>query len=449
MIWDSDAATLAQAYASGRRDPVEMVEAVLPAMADQPAVFLDAFAERARREAMASRARWRAGAPLSVLDGVPVAWKDMFDVRGHRTTGASATRMQCQPAAQDAAVVRRLTQAGLVNVGKTNLSEFAYSGLGLNPHFGTPVLPRAGLADRAPGGSSAGSAIAVAAGIVPLAMGTDTAGSIRVPAAFNGLLGWRASCARYDLQGVMPLAPSLDTIGPLARSARDLATLDALLRGDVAPALAPASLSALRLVVDPAILQAPVVSAAVQAQTEQCLQRLARAGVAVETRRVAAWHEAWRIQDEYGWLGGFEAFALHQPLLDSPAAAQLDVRVRARLEQTRAQPAVAVVHAYQAQARLQAAMAAELDGALLLTPTTAHVAPPLAALENDPAEFARCNLATLRLTMPGSYLDMPGVSLPSGQDAQGLPTGVLLSGPCGADTQVLRAALAVAQVLTN
>lgn len=227
----NDATALAEAFAQGRTDPVQVLEQALELAEVTPHVFISLCPARARREAEAAAARWRDGQPLSLFDGVPLAWKDLFDVAGTITTAAAQVRRDAPPANVDAPSVRQLCRAGLVSLGKTNLSEFAYSGLGLNPHFGTPINPHSDAQPRIPGGSSAGSAVAVAAGIVPIAMGTDTAGSIRIPAAFNGLVGYRATSRRYDRDGVFPLAHSLDSLGPLTRSVRDAWVVDGLLRG--------------------------------------------------------------------------------------------------------------------------------------------------------------------------------------------------------------------------
>src|SRR5215207_8190408 len=182
-----DALAIGRRLADRDADPTALVEESLERAGALASAFTALTAARARREAAASAARLRAGAPNGPLDGVPVAWKDLIDVAGVPTTAASALRRDAPAATSDAPVVARLAAAGMVCIGKTNLSELAYSGLGLNPHFGTPPNPRG--AGRAPGGSSSGSAAAVAAGIVPCAIGTDTAGSIRVPAAFCGIAG--------------------------------------------------------------------------------------------------------------------------------------------------------------------------------------------------------------------------------------------------------------------
>lgn len=445
-----DAIALAEAFASGRTDPVQVLEQALEQAARAEHVFVSLTEARARREAQASAARWRAGQPLSGFDGVPMAWKDLFDVAGSVTTAAAAVRRNAPPALLDATSVSLLSRAGMVCLGKTNLSEFAYSGLGLNPHFGTPVNPFSDAQPRIPGGSSSGSAVAVAAGIVPIAMGTDTAGSIRVPAAFNALVGFRASSRRHNRDGVFPLAHSIDSIGPLTRSVRDAWMIDELLQGrDPRQAPPVRSLAGQRFWVEQAVLEDARVEAAVRANVLAGVQALRTAGALVEIRPLPAFQASLALIRDHGWLGAAEAFALHEALLDSADAERLDPRVRRRLEAARPMTASQVLKLYDARSTLQRQLVEELDGAVLITPAVAHVAPPLAPLEADDELFARTNLATLSLTMPGSLLDMPGVNLPSGRDSQGLPTGLLLSVPQGEDARLLRVARSVEATLAN
>ncbi|HTE64323.1 MAG TPA: amidase family protein [Solirubrobacteraceae bacterium] len=413
------------------------------------AVFITVTEERARREAAASAERLRAGAPRGPLDGVPVAWKDLFDVAGTPTTAASALRRDAALAATDAPVVARLAAAGMVCVGKTNLSELAYSGLGLNPHFGTPRNPHG--SGRAPGGSSSGSAVAVAAGVVPCAIGTDTAGSIRVPAAFCGIVGFRPSSARSDGTGLLPLAPSLDTIGPLATSVADVVALDAALRGVEPPApaaaalrgvepSAPAAAAPLRLVV-PAGDLVDDVDPGVAACFAAALDALADAGAEIVRRPLAALERARALLAEHGSIVGHEAWRVHAALLDSPDAQRIDRRVLRRLREGRALPPAGYDALVRARPRARAALAAELGTALAVLPTAPHVAPEIAALERDDDVFMAVNTRTLRATLATSYLDMPGVSLPMGTAEHGLPAGLLLTGASGEDDRVLAAAL--------
>ncbi|WP_455912704.1 amidase [Pseudomonas putida] len=441
----SDATSMAEAFASGRSDPVQVLEQALLHASMAPTVFISLTAERARREAEAAAARWRAGQPLSVFDGVPLAWKDLFDVAGSITTAGAAYRREAPAALLDAPSVGLLCRAGMVSLGKTNLSELAYSGLGLNPHFGTPYNPNGSDQPRIPGGSSSGSAVAVAGGIVPIAMGTDTAGSIRIPAALNGVVGYRSSSRRYSRDGVFPLAHTLDSLGPLTRSVRDALVIDDLLNGRTQTHVAR-SLKGQRFVLEQGALED--IEPAVRNNLLRAMDLIKAAGALIEVRPSATFQVTLNLIKQDGWLGSFEAFALHEALLDSRDADLLDPRVRRRLEAARSLPASQLLHLIDERRRLQCQLVDELDGAVLITPTVAHVAPPLAPLEADDELFVKTNLATLRLTMPGSLLDMPGVSLPSGRDALGLPTGLLLSAPSGEDARLLRVALSVESVMT-
>jgi aspartyl-tRNA(Asn)/glutamyl-tRNA(Gln) amidotransferase subunit A len=428
--------------AQGSIDAVARCEIALERARAATSVFITLSEERARREAAASAERLRAGVPRGPLDGVPVAWKDLVDVAGTPTTAASALRRDAELAASDAPVVARLAAAGMVCVGKTNLSELAYSGLGLNPHFGTPPNPRG--SGRAPGGSSSGSAVAVAAGVVPCAIGTDTAGSIRVPAAFCGIAGFKPSSARSDGTGLLPLAPSLDTIGPLATSVADLVALDALLRGVGPPPSAAAP--PLRLVV-PAGDLVDDVDPGVAACFAAALDALADAGAEIVRRPLAALDDARALLAEHGSIVGHEAWRVHAALLDSPDARRIDRRVMRRLRDGRALPAAGYDALLRERPRVRAALAAELGPALVVLPTAPHVAPEIAALERDDDFFMAVNTRTLRATLATSYLDMPGVSLPMGAAEDGLPAGLLLTGPSGEDDRVLAAALSAEAAL--
>jgi aspartyl-tRNA(Asn)/glutamyl-tRNA(Gln) amidotransferase subunit A len=429
--------------AAGELDAEAECEAALARAADAGPVFTQRTPERARAEARAAAVRLRAGAAAGPLDGVPVAWKDLADVAGTVTTAASALRQELTPAAADAPAVARLAAAGLVCVGKTNLSELAFSGLGLNPHLGTPPNPLDPA--RAPGGSSSGSAVAVAAGVVPCAIGTDTSGSIRVPAAFCGIAGFKPSVARVDRAGVLPLAPSLDSVGPLATTVADLIALDAALRG-VRGADVPAAAGDLRFVVAEG---EPVddLDCGVAVAFAAAVETLADAGAQVERRPVAALAEAAALLRAHGLLVAHEAWRTHAALLDSPAAERLDRRVLRRLRDGRALAPEGRTALLEARPRVQAAFERELGGALLLTPSSPHVAPLIDALEADDDAFLAANARTLRITMPTSYLDAPGVALPIGPAEAGLPASLLVSGPAGGDDRVLAAALAAEAAL--
>lgn len=431
-----------EAYATGRETPVEATERALAAAA-APAcdhAFISLTADRARREAAASRARWAAGAPLGPLDGVPVAVKDLVDVAGTVTTAGSVLRRHARPAGSDAPVAARLSAAGAVLIGKTNLSEFAFSGLGLNPHFGTPenaIEPGA-----IPGGSSSGSAVAVALGVVSGAVGTDTSGSIRIPAAFNRVAGYRPSRARISQTGVFPLAPNLDSVGPLATCVEDLAWLDAVFRDG--PPVAPSGPR--RLCVPSGGLGAGL-DPEVDAAFEAALDTLARQGWRIERRRFPALEAVADLLAEMGSLATWEAAGVHRHLLEHPDEVDaLDPLVGGRLRTGADMPLDRVEALRTARPGLIRGFAEELGDALMLAPTVCCRAPARAACEASLTDAMGINARVLRNTMVLSFVDAPGVSLPMGPADAAL--GVLLSGGSGDDAAILGAAFALETALT-
>jgi aspartyl-tRNA(Asn)/glutamyl-tRNA(Gln) amidotransferase subunit A len=438
------AAALARLYRDGAITPSDATEYFLDRIetTTDRAIFLAVTAERARREAEASTRRYRAGAPLGPLDGVPVAWKDLFDVAGTTTTAGSDIYRNAPPARADATVVRRLTEAGMVSLGKVNLSEFAYSGLGLNPHFGTPRNPFDANLHRAPGGSSSGSAVAVAAGLAPVSIGTDTGGSVRVPAAFNGLAGFKTAEGSIDKTGVFPLSPTLDTVGPLARTVEDCLLLySALTDGKPIDVFPPADL---RFVV-PTNIVFNEAEEAVVANFRALLAKLERKGVAVVERPVPAFDDV-QAAAVHGNITAAEAYFAHRALIDSADIARVDPRVVARMMRGASMSAYDLLALHSARADLQRRLRADLDGALLAFPTVPHVAPPVAPLEADVELFHAVNLRTLRNTMIGNFLNLPGFAIPSGTDANGLPTSFLVSALAGSEPLLFAASLAVESI---
>lgn len=420
------ALAIAEAYAQGLTDPVVAVTAALDRATRERTTFISVTgADLALRRAEESAERWRRKAPLSVVDGVPIAWKDLFDVAGLVTTAGSAVLSANAPAIEDAALVHQAERAGLIAIGKTNLSEFAYSGLGLNPHFGTPTNPAIGKGLRVPGGSSSGAAVSVATGVVPICIGTDTAGSIRIPAAFNSLVGYRASISRYSRAGMVGLSTTLDAIGPIAHSVSDCVAFDAAVRG-VPFREADGSLQNQRFVIDPSLLERYTVSDPVVSNFTAFIQRLRESGAHVEERSFTALADIHQLISDKGWLGAIEAFETHRDLLGSDAASMMDPRVRARLELSRRVPASRRDELLAIRSNLQAAFMRELREATLIMPTVSHTPPLLAPLEADPDLFATVNMKTLAMTMPASFLDAPVIAMPSGFDGDALPIGVQL-----------------------
>ncbi len=444
------AAEIGRLVTAGRLDPVEVTEFFLDRIErerENPS-FIRVTRERALKEAAASRKRHREGRPAGPLDGVPIAWKDLVDMAGERTTAGSALFAESAPKRHDAPIVANLAAAGMVALGKTNLSEFAFSALGLNPHFGTPRNPRDAVTPRIAGGSSSGAAVAVAAGLAPCAIGSDTGGSIRAPAAFCGIVGFKTSEGRIDKHGVFPLSRTLDTIGPLAHTVEDCVLIDGALRGQSATRVRPHDLSGVQFVV-PDKSGIDDVDAAVAANLETVMKRLAAAGARVMSRPVPSIGAMRALTAQHGSLVAIEAYAEHRAIFDSADAQRMDRRVAARAMGGRAASGHDVISLQRGRERLIAALADELKGALLVLPATPMTAPSIDALERDDELFRVTNLRAIHYTLLGNLFRTCGLALPSGTDAAGLPTGVQFLAPGGDDDRLLSIGLSVETALAN
>ncbi|UEX77659.1 amidase family protein [Spiribacter halobius] len=422
------------------------------AMTREPAleaVFLELCEERADREARASAGRHRRGRPLGLLDGIPVAWKDLFDMAGLRTTAGSRLRLDSEPAREDAEAVQRLAAAGTVSVGKTNLSELAFSGLGLNPHFGTPANPWSTEQTRIPGGSSSGAAVAVATGAVPFAIGTDTSGSVRVPAAFTGLVGFKPTAGRYPQGGVYPLSRTLDRVGPLAPSVRDAFLLDQALRGRRPSSPATPALRGVRVVVpeDPVVDDA---DAEVRAVFTRAVEALREGGARISRMEMPSLQQARAAMRQYGSITAAEAYAFHRHALERTGRAVMDPLVVMRLYEGRNMSAADLATLHCVAGEAQRSLRHELAGALLLIPTVPCLAPLATPIAEDLDRAHRANRRVLANTVLGSFLDLPGVAIPCGLNAEHrLPVSCLLCGASGEDARVLATALAIEDALDD
>jgi aspartyl-tRNA(Asn)/glutamyl-tRNA(Gln) amidotransferase subunit A len=342
----------------------------------------------------------------------------------------------------DLACVANAAAAGMVSVGKVNLSELAYSGLGLNPHFGTPVNPNDRKTPRAPGGSSSGSGVAVASRLVPCAIGSDTGGSVRIPAAFNGVVGYKTSTGRIDATGLVPLARSYDTIGPLARSVEDCVLLDMVLRGAVATPVRRRELSSLT-VLAPRNVVLDDADVAVVENFERSLEALARAGVSVRRERVETFDDILDMNAKYGTLTAAEAYNEYRDIVDSDKVGVIDRRVTKRILDGKRMSANALLTIQRGRNRLIPKFHGQLGAALIAMPTTPITAPEVAPLEADDELFHKVNLKALRNTMLGNILDLCGVALPNGRDTNKLPTSILVSAGHGDDERLLGHALEI------
>ena len=384
----------------------------------------------------------RAGRAPSPYAGIPIGVKDLFDVAGETTRAGSRALDGAAPAKTTAPTVARMIAAGFVPVGRTNMSEFAFSGVGLNPHYGTPRAPWDRVVGRIPGGSSSGTAVAVADGMAVAGLGTDTGGSCRIPAAFCGIVGYKPTARRVPLTGALPLAPSMDSIGPLAPSVACCAVIDAVLAGEppALPSLRP--LAGLRFAVPEVLLDG--MDADVATAFARALAVLSVAGASVRHVTFTAFAQIGDANARGGFAAA-EAYAWHRPLL-AEKAALYDPHIRVRIERGSRQSAADYLDLLVARARIIAEFdAATQDFDALVLPTVPIVPPRIAELDAE-ADFNRLNLLTLRNTAPANFLDRCAISLPCHRPGEP-PVGLMLMGETMGDARLFAIAAAVEAAL--
>ncbi len=407
-------------------------------------VFTRIHAERATREAAEWDAKRRAGGSVPPLAGLPISIKDLFDVAGETTLAGSKVLASHPPATRDAEIVARLRQAGAVIIGKTNMTEFAFSGLGINPHYGTPLNPWDRAARRIPGGSSSGAAVSVTDGMAAAAIGTDTGGSVRIPAALCGLAGFKPTARRVPLDGAVPLSASLDSIGPLAPTVACCALIDAVLAGEAPPPLVPPALPGLRLGL-PQRYVLEGMDETVARTIERAVRRLADAGVQITEIPFAELDTLPSINAKGGFAAA-EAWAWHRELIER-AASEFDPRVAVRIRR-----GAAITEAEVAELRVrrvefqQRALEIATPFDALAFPTVPIVAPRLTPLEADDAEYARVNILTLRNPSVGNFLDWCALSIPCHVPGDA-PVGLMLLAPGGTDRRLLALGASIEQAL--
>jgi aspartyl-tRNA(Asn)/glutamyl-tRNA(Gln) amidotransferase subunit A len=403
---------------------------------------LTVYAETARAAADAADARAKAGITLGPLDGAIVSIKDLFDVAGEVTrAGSKVLAEEGKVATVDAPAVQRLRAAGAVIVAKTNMSEFAFSGVGINPHYGTPGNPfdRA----RVPGGSTSGGAVAVADGFCEIAIGTDTGGSTRIPAALCGIVGFKPSKQRIPTDGAFPLSFTLDSIGPMARTVADCVVADAVMAGEAIAPLDPAPLAGLRLGIAQG-LPLTDLDETVTACFAAAVAALGKAGARITEETIALFDDL-RAANAKGGFAPPEAWAIHRERLEGRGDA-VDPNVRARIERGRDMAAADYVSLAQERARLTRAMDARLaDLDALILPTTPIVAPTIAEVAT-PETFGPKNFALLRNTALVNFFDLCAISLPMARRGP-LATGLMLVARNGHDRRLFRIAAAAERVL--
>lgn len=437
-------ASLAHDLATGHTTAVALVEDCLTRIADPAGEGARAFTrvdrEAALKAAAGQDALRAAGAAPSPFAGIPIAIKDLFDVAGQVTTAGSRVLAGEAPAPQDAPAVARLRAAGFVLIGRTNMTEFAYSGLGMNPHYGDPRAPFDRAAGRVSGGSTSGGAVAVADGMAHAALGTDTGGSCRIPAAFCGIVGYKPTARRVPLEGAYPLSPSLDSIGPLARSVACCAALDAILAGEPVRPLAARPLDGLRLLI-PTTLVLDGMDADVAETFEAAVSRLSAAGARITSAPVPEFLELAAINAKGGFTAA-ECYAAQRRLLEERGEGY-DPRVSVRIRRGADMSAADYLDILAARAGYIArtnSRIAPYDA--LLMPTAPILPPRIADLASDEAAYARANLAALRNPTFINMLDGCAISLPL-TGTGGAPVGLMLAGAAGRDADIFAIAAGV------
>ncbi len=403
-------------------------------------VFTKLYPEAARAAGEHADAMRSAGVEISPLAGLPVSIKDLIDVAGE-TTLAGSTVLKDSPAAKsDAPIVKRLRIAGAAIIGKTNMTEFAFSGIGINPHYGTPSNPADKAEARIPGGSSAGAGVSVASGLWVAGLGSDTGGSIRIPAALCGIVGFKPTARRVPTAGTIPLSTTLDTICAMTRSVDDCILVDSII-ADHALSIPDLPLAGLRLAV-PQTVMLDTLDPHVATSFASTLSRLSAAGAKIVDATFSMLAEA----ADLNRFAGAESFAWHRALLTRHES-EYDFRVAKRIKMGASMSAADYIDLHRNRrdwiARMEEALG-PFDS--LIMPTVPLVAPPLAELEASEEAFFKTNGLLLRNPSTINLLDGCAISLPC-HPPDSLPVGLMIAGPAMADRKVLAVARAIENTL--
>src|SRR5713101_4479885 len=444
----STLASLADDLEAGRTFARRLVEECLAKIADPAGegqrafIHVDKDAALDAADAM-DRLRTAKAAP-SPFAGIPVSIKDLFDIKGQVTrAGSRALEEDCTPADADAPVVARLRRAGFIVIGRTNMTEFAYSGIGINPHYGTPKSTWNRSVGHVPGGSSSGGAVSVADGMAHGALGTDTGGSCRIPAAYNGIVGFKPTQRRVPLDRGVPLSFTLDSFGPLARSVGCCAVLDAVLANEAVQPLQPRPIRGMRLAV-PTTVALDELDDAVARTFERALETLSRQGALIERIAVPEFLDV-GLMNAKGGFAAAESYAWHRYLIASKGNVY-DPRVSMRILRGESLSAADYIDLLEARKSLIARATVRLApyDALVL-PTTANTPPRIADLADDKA-FTKANLLSLRNCTLINMIDGCAISLPCHREGE-VPVGLMVAASGGSDRRIFELAAAMEGII--
>lgn len=426
------------------RDRLEIILSRLANCAAGEKVFTKLYAEAARAAAEATDARKKAGVSLGPLDGAIISIKDLFDVAGESTTAGSLMLRDTAPRRHDAAVVNRLRQAGAVIIGKTNMTEFAFTAIGDNMHYGTPG--NAADTSRIPGGSSSGAAVSVGEGTSDISIGSDTGGSVRIPASLNGVVGFKPTARRVPLTGAYPLSATLDSIGPLALSVAACALADAAMTGEQMPQLhLPLALAGLRVGIPRGLLFEDTETE-IAAAFDRSLAGIEQAGAWLTDISIDDLIADLRLATKRGSIAAMEGAEIHADWLATGASVPVDPHVSGPLSRAAAIPTPVYIRAMRRRAALCIAMDERLGSVdVLALPTTPVTAPTIVSMAEDTALRERTEGLLLRNTQVANQFDLCAISLP--MPGMTLPAGLMLVARNDHDHHLLRIAAEIERLL--
>jgi len=440
-------AGLADDLENGRTNARNLVDECLARIADKSGegarAFIHVDVEAAVEAAKAMDRLREVKAAPSPFAGIPISIKDLFDIKGQVTRAGSRALEDSAPAETDAAVVARLRRAGFVLIGRTNMTEFAYSGIGINPHFGTPKSTWQRSVGHVPGGSSSGAAVSVADGMAHGALGTDTGGSCRIPAAYNGIVGFKPTQRRVPLAGGVPLSFTLDSFGPLARTVGCCAVLDAVFADEPVQPLQPRPIKGMRLAV-PTTVALDELDDEVGRSFERALETLSRQGALIERNPVPEFLDVGMMNAKGGFAAA-ESYAWHRYLIVSHGDVY-DPRVSTRILRGEAISAADYIDLLEARKSLIARATVRLAPHDALVMPTSAIAPPRIADLADDKAFAKANLLSLRNCTLINMIDGCAISLPCHREGDA-PVGLMLAASGGSDRRILELAAAIEAVI--
>jgi aspartyl-tRNA(Asn)/glutamyl-tRNA(Gln) amidotransferase subunit A len=432
--------SLAADLESGRTNARKLVDECLARIADKSGegarAFVHVEVEAAIEAAKAiDRLREVRAAP-SPFAGIPISIKDLFDIKGQVTRAGSRALDDSPPADADAPVVSRLRRAGFILIGRTNMSEFAYSGIGINPHYGTPKSVWQRQTGHVPGGSSSGAAVSVADGMAYGALGSDTGGSCRIPAAYNGIVGFKPTQQRIPRDGGVPLSFTLDSFGPLANTVECCAVLDAILADEPVRPLNPRSVKGMRLAV-PTTVALDDLDDHVAKTFERTLEKLSRQGASIERIEVPEFLDV-AVMNKKGGFAAAESYAWHRYLLESHGDIY-DPRVSARILRGQAITAADYIDILQARKSMIERADVRLAAYDAVAMPTSAITPPRISDLTDDHAFTKANLLSLRNCTLINMMDGCSISLPCHRDGEA-PVGFMLSAAGGSDRRIFELA---------